>query len=460
MNSENTPEDRPEGQARRIGFLLRGRNGPIHVKIYAEFLSALAEKTSERSIQAVIFVHERIDPFDMGFLPDLAIPEGRITFVRCRFDESFAETLAANPVDCIFAVGPGSRYQKIQELTRPMGVKWISLPHNHVELYFFQRDLEISLANWDLIFVISEKARSIALTLIEEARPDLLNIARQKIAARGNPLFDQLEAYDRTHILEKYNLPSDKRIVVFCPYESWRAAQFWPTWKHTLFEYCLTAPGLLWQASKVLGTLLLDDFIDMPRMNYRETLRLVRQYCDAHNGYLVVKRKPATMLQRRMWTSSPYAMEERYADLIVDDVSYFHFSTLEICSVSDLYVGFNSTMAIEAVAGGAYAVSLFRMDRNKWRNKTNQVDASFYIEPLIDGKGGVMDFPGLSERINIYTDEGVQRFRNIMKSGSFARIDERASECAENILGTQWSGQPLGASTRTLDFVLEKFIQE
>lgn len=217
-----------------------------------------------------------------------------------------------------WAVAVGLRTApELRQRTRPR-VRWASLDHCGDNLMFcLEGD---TLDGWDLTTTLSEEARAFCKTLPSGAVLKSFDYGnREDLMPIGYPELDQLHTVigDRAACRAKWNLPDGRFIRLFGPAARPPALGRWRRW---LFE----------------------------RFRYRTMLRNIRGW--SPDNLLVAK----TRAKHRdpSWLG-------QYCDRIVDDRSFYPFTTLELLVAADQYVGFASAMSIEAAAVGIPQTTLY-----------------------------------------------------------------------------------------------------
>jgi hypothetical protein len=246
---------------------------------------------------------------------------------------------------------------------------------------------------------------------------------------------DQLATFDRATLRRKYAIPEDRRVVLLAtapPFVTLRASvlmrkAFRQAWvRGPLAGRGLGAFfGLRWPG--------MDYFA-----SYMDILSCVRRFADRHGALLVGK-------TRDKHEDPGYV--RRMLDGVVSDISYNPFTTLELLSLADLYVGMASSMAFEAVFAGCRMRTIIPFPPAVYEHPVFfELKRDFFY-----GAPGIWNAPGLSEIVRTYVAAEWEAFRAWAEHGPWeiAVDPEVRSAVAKRTMGFD----DLKASARFLDLV-------
>lgn len=198
------------------------------------------------------------------------------------------------------------------------GVPWAALPYRQEELLAVLERGPAALAGWRLVTTASEAGLAFL--------PDPL---RLRLRVIGDPILDPVPTLDRERIRAEMGLPAGQKVVFFAT--AARPARLPRRWR---WAFLNEGPGR-W----------LTGYSQVP--DYRWTVTLIRQWADRHGAILLASSRPKH--HDPVWL-------DRYVtrhDLAERDPRRYHpFRTLELLMAADAYVGFASTLAVEATACG------------------------------------------------------------------------------------------------------------
>ncbi|MEK8023148.1 MAG: hypothetical protein AAB229_05005 [Candidatus Hydrogenedentota bacterium] len=217
---------------------------------------------------------------------------------------------------------------------RERGVRIISIPH-YTETA--SRSLE-GLSLFDRVCYQSDFTMGVHL---ERCGAQLSESERRKLVVTGSPLLDQYEGLDRPAIRRKYRLPPDRKIVLFMSLkmnvpECWRKYAFAETIPRGILHVCGKRRFDLLPAV-VFGA------------KYPGIMRSMKSFCRRNDALLVVK-------SRRKNNDPEYVRD--HADHFFYDEGFYPSTSIELMSIADLCIHFQSSTVIEAVAASVPSISI------------------------------------------------------------------------------------------------------
>lgn len=339
---------------------------------------------AQRRGHSVIVVVTPADPKGAGVLPHLTAELPGVSV--------YSQAVLHKPfVDWAVAVGLRTA-PDLRQCTRPR-LKWAALEHAGDNLLYLREG--DSLAGWDFVSFLSVEAMAFADRRTEGH------------LAQGYPELDQLslQTMTREACRAKWNLPAGQFVVVVGtaarPAGMSRTRRWW-----------------------------------FAQYRYWAVMRELRRWADMSRAMIIAK--------TRAKHDDP-AWLTRYCDRIVGDVSFYPFTTLELLMAADLYVGFASTMAIEACAVGVPSVHLYGWppEAAEWPSGKPFKDEFFIKE------GGLWNCPG-SRTVACYGEDWRCRLHEtidtVLSERGFKGADAMRVACE------RWAGSLDGqASSRFLD---------
>jgi len=271
---------------------------------------------------------------------------------------------------------------RLRARSRSWGVTWVALPFVFNQDHFPLLNPDFVLRTWDIICTVGPAS----IRYVEEATRSWADAKRKallsRLAVTGYPALDGIERLTTAAaIRQRYQLPSDGPIICVSP-----APSFYPRVNSSRCARGLQARFRGTADRSVRGLVSRLTSYRYPFiLGYRDYLSAIRRLAEANEAVVVAK-------TRVKHDDPPYVKDS--VDRIVGDESFFPTSALELLSVSDLYVGFQSAMAVEAMALGVYSLTalIFPLELE---NPAFTSYAALFRRP-----GGVWNVPGVSESIN------------------------------------------------------------
>ena len=293
--------------------------------------------------------------------------------------------------------------KKFVEVCHSVGTKTVALPYpfdvENMAVASPQRLIE----SWDLLCVLGPHSKRYIEHGLSRVSPGLARSILDRVFATGYPELDQLAGYDPGLIRDKYNLPGEKPII---------CVSTAPLYSNTRLGYGLRARFEGWNGFKPRRlTSRMSSFVRYPfLLKYKDYLAALRDLAGRNGAHLVAK-------YRDKHDDPDYL--DQYFEELIGDVSFFPFTTLELLSVSEVYLGFYSHMALEAVAAGNYALTALFLPCEayaEYRDPNILSGARF----LALDKGGAMNFSGASEVLNGFERSAKGRLKQLSR----ASLDE------------------------------------
>ncbi len=211
------------------------------------------------------------------------------------------------------------------------------------------------MQKFDAFFTFSPIMKDIYQKVYPKASMASLNSVFQAV---GNPMTENINTLQQhsADIRSKYSLPSNKKIVLLLSFnignELWRKYVFGsPNWLYSLaaliYFHEYSKIPLIWSQPKL-----------------KRILAELKQWTRQNNAILVTK--------TRSKQNEPSYLKRTTDYLITDTGSWLPYPALELMSISDLVVSFNSTGIIESSALGKFMLSIKLTD-----DKTTSIGDTF-----------------------------------------------------------------------------------
>ena len=374
---------------RRIAFYLPRSN---HLRISAPIIQHLCRHQSHRYEVAILYPAWPIGKRALQVEPDklAALFGAHVSVHALSSPELLEETILRQHLEAVVStttevaeIEP-QLLRQIMARTRQAGVKWLTLPYT-----FHQERLAITqpaslLASWDVVCVPSRRSIDFIEGQLRRQAPALVQPVTSRLAVIGYPELDGIHTLDRAAILKKYALPTDRPIVYVSTAANFSLQGGW-TSRHAGYEQRFRGRRES-SASGVVSRLL--SYRTPVVIPYRQYLARLRELADRTGACLIAK--------TRAKHQDPAYVQE-YCDRVFDDVTYVPFTTLELLSVSNLYVGFSSLSVLESITLGVRSFTLVSMPLGVlFSSPFDRACADAFLV----GAGGLWNTPGVSEWID------------------------------------------------------------
>ena len=292
------------------------------------------------------------------------------------------------------------------------GIKWVALPDCFTQDALVVIDVPSVLANWDVVCTAGPRSVRYIEEHLRDVEPQAARTLLSRIAAVGDPKFDGLRNLScGRDIRRKYGLPQDKPVVFLATaprivplsVNSWVARSL-----DTRFR-----SDSVWSARRALARLKSLHYPIL--LEYRRYLDALRRFADKNRAILVAK--------TRAKHQDPQFVGD-FVDHLIGDHEFFPFTTLELLKTANLYFGFYSNTASEAVVSEVYALTALFLPPHvaegnrdwRWRKSA---------EAMNRGPSGLWQVPGVSEIIHGTTAAGATALNRFADSTlEQYRIDE------------------------------------
>ena len=283
------------------------------------------------------------------------------------------------------------------------------LQHSHDIVSYIPQKLSIeTLSKVDKFLLFSDYWKGCFIDSLEEKFQDNLNEVqhiREKTIAVGFPEIEQIKNFSKQDILKKFNIESSKeKIIFFDPIGTVNHVG------NVFYGYFFKLHGSFLNKLKIFGKQFFYDILHHPlkipkilflilklcldkkfTYNYQSLLLDLRDYCDKNNAMLVVK-------SREKNNDPDYI--KILPDIYTHDLGFYPFTLLELLFISDLYIGFNSTTTIEAVASKTNAIQI-NVCPKKYQYHDYGGGIYSYLDLQLSTKFSWINYPGI---VNIMDD--------------------------------------------------------
>lgn len=297
--------------------------------------------------------------------------------------------------------------QLLRDESRKRGTTWIALPYLFAGEEVVLEDPALAVELWDRICVVGLRSVEYLESHLNGTSDHLGQRLLERVRVTGYPELDGFnQLSDAEGIRRKYGFPLERPIIFVAT-----APKFYPLVNGSRMLQGLEARFRHDRAGALRSVLALATCCRYPVLvSYRDYLKALRIFADANGACLVAK-------TREKHRDPDYLRE--YVDYIVDDRSFFPFTTLELLRISRLYVGFYSATAMEAAAAGVYAISILFLPKELVEPLPSRRARSGFFH---SNPGGLWNTPGVSEVIDGTTRSGSAWLDRLARS----RLEEYA----------------------------------
>jgi hypothetical protein len=336
-------------------------------------------------------------------------------------------------------------YSYVMPESKKRGIKWCVLGSNGDELRVVDIDGGKLIENWDLITVVNNLWRKWVVKYLEEINPQKAKYAQEAVAI-GNPEFDQIPQlkFEREKILKKYGVPTDKKIIFMALPADYSIPVIYKMLFFNKFITKIINLPVLKQLFKkyVCGrkNALIKNW-DRIR-SYVDVLKKIRKFSDRNNALIICKRRHKDKQLKRC--------ERKYIDMIFEEGEFYPFRTLELLSIADVYIGFESLCFLEAIGTGKPAINLISPLRLYFSDAG--LNGVYWNKLWLDDNA-MFKIKDVSEVYNMLKDEDWNRLCKKMEGSLSEQIEKYNSGRRQEFLKTFFGGSEFNSAGRFLNAV-------
>ncbi len=315
--------------------------------MYFKFLGPIINILSKKNFEIyILFNYSQSRHFgkwrDFPFLDTFLLKKNK---KRVFFNNN--ELLRIIKEEKIKIIGSLLPYNKFEfDKKKLANIKWILFQHG-MDLFWDIKDLMYS----DYILLYSKYWKNLLLNFFKQRK---IKYDPNKILLFGNPQFKMLEKIDVTEIKKKYNLPTNKKIVLFLPLSQPNAYFFNNKINSFFAKFFFIYPNIdttfFWFRKRIYN--IASCFIK----NELFILRSIKNFCLKNGYYLIIKSRSKRLLGREF---------EYYSDRVFYDEQLMPSTLLELMKVSNNIFSYITTASGEAVYSGSYHYTIFEKTFSK-----------------------------------------------------------------------------------------------
>ena len=324
----------------KIGFI-------IQRKMYFKFLGPIINILSKKNFEIyILFNYSQSRHFgkwrDFPFLDTFLLKKNK---KRVFFNNY--ELLRIIKEEKIKIIGSLLPYNKFEfDKKKLANIKWILFQHG-MDLFWDIKDLMYS----DYILLYSKYWKNLLLNFFKQRK---IKYDPNKILLFGNPQFKMLEKIDVNEIKKKYNLPTNKKIVLFLPLSQPNAYFFNNKINSFFAKFFFIYPNIdttfFWFRKRIYN--IASYFIK----NELFILKSIKNFCLKNGYYLIIKSRSKRLLGGEF---------EYYSDRVFYDEQLMPSTLLELMKVSNNIFSYITTASGEAVYSGSYHYTIFEKTFSK-----------------------------------------------------------------------------------------------
>lgn len=282
--------------------------------------------------------------------------------------------------------------------SKKIGIKWCLLGFTGDELMQLENCSSINLEIWDLICPGTNFVKNKFLSYMVKKKFNKNTINNfKKTEVISNPVLSQIKILKSVnHIKDKYFIPRNKKIILVTSLSLFGLRLNNMVINNFLLnaiqiKFLYVIHNFIVKFLKLNVNFKLDKFISS-----RFIFRLISNFATKNDAIIIYKRR-AKDGKIKKW-------EKDFSDFIIDDQSFYPFTTSELIKISDLYIGFCSFTTLEALAQKTPCINLiathelmlkFSMLRsyfyNFWIKKRIFISNTSYVFNLLN-KSDLKDF--------------------------------------------------------------------
>ncbi len=285
------------------------------------------------------------------------------------------KSLFDEKIDIVYSLLPHNKFN-IEKKKLP-NTKWYLVQHG-IDLFW---DIE-DIVYCDLIYLYSDYWKSKVQNLLEEKK---VKFDYNKIRVTGNPQFNI--QINKSEVRKKYNIPKNKKILIFFPFSQPNAYPFENKFKSYFVKNFIIFPN----TSNLLNSLkrqfyyLLGFFLT----NEIQILTKIYEFCKKNDYFLIVKSRSKRVLNDDFKIIS---------DLVLYDEQLYPSTIIELLSIAEQSIGFISTIPGEASFAECYNYSIFNSFFKKIENRYLKFFDIDYFD--FNGVNEVIDVKSLFKNLN------------------------------------------------------------
>lgn len=327
----------------RAAFIVQRRN-------YYKYMGPLIRAAAARGWDCEIWLLIQEDAKDYLLPTAENLPEALRGLARVLQTDGHAglQELASQGPDAIFSLHTAAHH----DLSLLPQTRFVTLQHG---LDTFLESTPEQLASSDAVCLYGLFWLDWACRYYEAEGFGSATEIRCQLEARtlpaGSPQMDAIGDLDVAAIRRELGIPADKPVLVLLPVN----ISFWPgEW-----PWFFATEGRLAQIRQLLRAMRKEGLGFLRRYwrwalngwNEAALMRSLRQFCDRHEAFLVVKTRRKDPLR---------LVAEQVADLALVDESYYRSTILKLLVVADVCIHFYSSAVLEAAAANTFGICVHR----------------------------------------------------------------------------------------------------
>lgn len=334
-------------------------------------------------------------------------------------------------------------YSYVMPESKKRGIKWCVLGSNGDELRVVDIDGGKLIENWDLITVVNDLWRKWVVRYLEGVNPQKVKYAKEAVAI-GNPEFDQIPQlkFEREKILKKYGIPANRKIIFLAPPADYSIPLIYKMLFFNKFMTKIVNLPILKQLFKKYIRGRTDPLIkDWDRIiSYVDVFKKIKKFSDRNNALIICKRRNKDKNLKRC--------ERKYVDMIFEEGEFYPFRTLELLSVADIYIGFESLCCLEAIGMGKPAINLISSLRLYFSD--TGLNGVYWNKLWLDNNA-MFKIKNVSEVYNMFKDEDWDQFCKKMEGSLGEQVEKYDNGRREEFLKTFLGSSEFNSARRFLN---------
>ncbi len=376
-----------------------------HIKLFAPLIDFLLQRGEKVSILCDYCLTEKqlgIKAYQFPAVEKIPQFRDKPDIYSFKSAEELAEIVKKNCIDVMFFVN----FPPIEkELKLLLGRDKYPILIAELQHYYDMMLLKKDVLPADVIYFYSDSWLHWWRKYIAEHKQiadsqigDFFEKLESKKSVVGFPELDQAAGLDREKICRKYNLPTDKKIVLLMPFPAFSSLWIDAVYKHQP-KILKRVKLFLRGATEYLPDIErgIDDFA---------VVKAIRKFCDKNDGFFVAKGRLKNPVPKYV---------EKMADRLFFDKGFYPFFSLELLAISSIMLSFCSMAVLESVALNVPSVCIIPHKNKLWQpyeilglpDDFKTVSGSIYNMP------GAVELKTAEEVIFDFPNENFERYKII-----------------------------------------------
>ena len=311
---------------KKIAFIISRKN-------YLKFLASFIYENLDQN-DVYIFCDQRTskDNFKWRDLPDIEIFKrfNNVKVISFINNDNLNDSLLLNKIEEVYSLQP-MNYFNLKKKNK--NLKWIICQHG-IDLFYYLDDLD----KCDEIYFYTEYFLEKFKSLILDKKEKYKNV---KLYCVGNKQLGLVEHISKNEVLEKYDLPNNREIIIFFPLGQPNLYLY----KNFFSKFFLKIFYIIPDTQSILYKLIFkfQFLVSFFFTNELSVLRAISNYAKKKNKFFIVKSRSKRVFGKEIF---------KFIDRAIYDEEYYPSTILNLLKVSSESFSYYSTISSEVAAVG------------------------------------------------------------------------------------------------------------